>query len=347
MTRLITALFFLFSAATALAAQVPNLYQAQVPVASQSDADRSRVAADALKQTIIKVVGNRQTVNEADITALLADAERYVARYSYQQLNEDDDLTAPEQQLTVNFIFDSKALNNALQRIGLPIWGDNRPEILLWLASDKAGEQRLIGDSDDDLLKNLIETQAERRGLPVVLPVMDLEDQTQISFSDIWTGNNSTIQSASERYGARIIVTAQIRGNESQTGISWQALGGENNPRWQSEGELTSAVQQGIDQLADLLGQRFAQQMGPSQRLALQIIDVKDFNDYNRLIAYLNDLQLVESVSVVSMNNEQLKVDLTIQGEVSKFRELLAFDGLLQASQSTADDNTEQYRFSP
>lgn len=346
MTRLFTVLFFLFTAMSASAAQVSNLYQALVPVASQSEADRSRVAPDALKQAIIKVVGDRQAVNNADITALLADADRYVARYSYQQINEDDDLTTPE-QLGVNFIFDAKNLNNALQRVGLPLWGENRPEILLWLATDVGGEQRLIGDSDDSAVIELIENQAQRRGLPMLLPVMDLEDQTQISFSDIWTGNQSTVMSASERYGARIIVMAQIRGNEAQTGISWQALGSEDNSRWQSEGDLNTAIANGIDQLADMLGQRFAQQMGPSQRLAVVISDVKDYNDYNRLVAYLNNLQAVESVSVVSMDNQQLKVDLTIQGEVSKFRQLLAFDGLLQASNAVSADNTEQYRFTP
>ena len=346
MTRIITVLFFLFTATTALAAQVSSLYQVQVSVASQNDADRSRVAPDALKQAIIKIAGDREAVNNADITALLADAERYVARYSYQQINQTDDLTTPE-QLAVNFIFDAQTLNNALQRIGLPIWGENRPEILLWLASDMDGQQRLIGDTDDEMLTDLIARHAARRGLPVLLPVMDLEDQTQISFSDIWTGNNSTIQTASERYGTRIVVSAQIRGNESQTGISWQAMSGGDNLRWKSEGTLSTAVAQGIDQLADMLGQRFAQQMGESQRLAVEIADVKDYNDYNRLVAYLNNLQAVESVSVVSMNNNLLKVDLTIRGEVSKFRELLAFDGLLQAGNTADHPNAEHFRFSP
>ncbi|MEX1199756.1 MAG: DUF2066 domain-containing protein [Methylophaga sp.] len=345
MTRLFTVLFFVFTASTASAAQVSNLHQAQVPVLTQSDQDRSRVAPDALKQTIIKVVGNRQAVNSADITALLADAERYVARYSYRQINQDDDSTAAE-TLAVNFIFDAKTLNNALERIGLPIWGENRPEILLWLASDKDGEQSLIGDSDDNPVNNVIEKHAERRGLPIVLPVMDLEDQTQISFTDIQAGNNN-IQSASERYGTRIVVTAHIRGNAPQTSINWQALNNDGNSSWQSEGELDNAIAQGIDQLADMLGQRFAQQMGPSQQLAVEIADVKDYYDYNRLIAYLNNLQAVESVSVVSMNEQTLKVDLTIQGDVSKFRELLAFDGLLQANKVMADNNAEQYRLLP
>ncbi|MEX0615624.1 MAG: DUF2066 domain-containing protein, partial [Methylophaga sp.] len=239
MTRLFTVLFFVFTASTASAAQVSNLHQAQVPVLTQSDQDRSRVAPDALKQTIIKVVGNRQAVNSADITALLADAERYVARYSYRQINQDDDSTAAE-TLAVNFIFDAKTLNNALERIGLPIWGENRPEILLWLASDKDGEQSLIGDSDDNPVNNVIEKHAERRGLPIVLPVMDLEDQTQISFTDIQAGNNN-IQSASERYGTRIVVTAHIRGNAPQTSINWQALNNDGNSSWQSEGELDNA----------------------------------------------------------------------------------------------------------
>ncbi len=346
MTRLFTVLFLIFTASTASAAQVSHLYQARVPVATQSDQDRSRVAPDALKQTIIKAVGNRQAVNSADITALLADAERYVERYSYHQIAQDGDSTTAE-TLAVNFIFDAKTLNNALERIGLPIWGENRPEILLWLVSDSNGEPRLIGHSDDNTINNLIEKHAERRGLPIVLPVMDLEDQTQISFTDIQSGNSNIITSASARYGARIIVTAQLGGSPEQTGISWQTFNNNDNPRWQSEGTLDIAIAGGIDQLADSLGQRFAQQMGPAQQLALEIADVKDYNDYNRLMAYLNNLQVVESVSVASMNNNLLKVDLRIAGDVSKFRELLVFDGMLQVNDAAHVNNVEQYRLLP
>ncbi|MEX0614654.1 MAG: hypothetical protein WD177_01990 [Methylophaga sp.] len=58
-------------------------------------------------------------------------------------------------------------------------------------------------------------------------------------------------------------------------------------------------------------------------------------------------MQAVESVSVVSMNNNLLKVDMTIAGDVSKFRELLAFDGLLQVNDATYANNAEQYRLLP
>ncbi|HET8807399.1 MAG TPA: DUF2066 domain-containing protein [Methylophaga sp.] len=343
MTRIITVLFLFFTASTAFPAQVSHIYQAHVPVASQSDQDRSQVTPEALKQTIIKVVGDRQAVDKADLTALLADADRYVTRYSYQHINHDDDPTTPE-QLAVNFIFDAKTLTNTLQRIGLPIWGENRPEILIWLASDRGGEQHLIADSDDSIISKILEREAARRGLPVVLPMMDLEDQIQISFSDIWNTNNSTIQSASERYGTRIIVIAQIRGNEAQTRISWQALSNDNNFRWQSEGDLNTAIADGINQLADMLGQRFALHMGTSRQLTVEVTDVKNYNDYRQLIAYLNNLQSVESVNIISMNDQTLKVELTIQVDISKFRELLTLDGLLQATNDMADNDVEQYR---
>jgi len=346
MTRLFTVLFLIFTASNASAAQVSNLHQAQVPVATQSDQDRNRVAPDALKQAIIKVVGNRQAVNSADITALLADAKRYVDRYSYQQIDQDGD-SASTETLAVNFIFDAKTLNNALERIGLPIWGENRPEILLWLASETNGDPRLIGENDDNTVNVLIEKHADRRGLPIVLPLMDLEDQTQISFTDIQSGNSNIINAASARYGARITLTAKIGGNPEQAAISWQAFNNDDNLRWQTEGTLDSAIAGGIDQLADSLGQRFAQQMGPPQQLAVEITDVKNYNDYNRLIAYLNNLQAVESVSVISMDNNLLKVDLTIAGDVSKFRDLLAFDGILQVNDAGYANNVEQYRLLP
>ncbi|AFJ03757.1 hypothetical protein Q7C_2636 [Methylophaga frappieri] len=346
MTRLFTVLIVLFTAFSAQAAQVAHLYQAEVAIDSQSESDRNRVLPDALKQVIVKLVGDRQQVNQADITAILADAQRYVGQFAYQQVNADNmDLTSP-QELAVVIDFDKPTLDRALEQVGLPRWGANRPQILFWIASEQAGQHQLIADETDAVTVTL-KSLAKQRGLPVLMPVMDLEDQSQISFSDIWTGNVAALNRASNRYGAKLVVSLQIRGNNDQTGISWQLLSGDETQRWSSEGPLSDALAQGMHELADRLGRRFAIQTGEATAYKLQISNVQNYADYQRLSQYFRQSQTVASFSVQSLAEGVLDAELQLRGDVNRFRELLAFDNVLVPEQSSATNQTERYRLMP
>ena len=81
MLRLFFSLIFVFAASIVSAAEVTDLYKAQAPVASQSEEDRQRLAPELLKQVVVKVVGDRRAVEQADISALITDADRYVDQY--------------------------------------------------------------------------------------------------------------------------------------------------------------------------------------------------------------------------------------------------------------------------
>lgn len=345
MTQLFYVFVALLFAATVSAAEVSDLYQAQGAVTAQGEKERSDVTPALLREVIIKVVGDRQVVNNADLTAVLADANRFVSRYSYQRLNNDPSMTSGE-NLAVLIHFDALALNNALQRIGLPMWDQRRPEVLLWVATELNGQQRIVSDADEQNILALMRHHAKRRGLPVVTPLMDLQDQTQITFNDIWTNNGSAIEQASERYSTPIIVSTQLRGNSENLGIGWQLLLNHETERWQSQGSMEVAISQGIDEMADRLGRRFAQVLGDAQTVQLQFIEVNDFGDYNRLMTYLNRLQGVSDINVQNMQNQQLNVALSMQGEMNRFKQLLELGGMLQATGGDAGQGL-QYRLLP
>src|SRR5690554_2056053 len=292
MPRLFFSLIFVFAASIVCAAEVTDLYQAQAPVASQSEQDRERLAPDLLKQVVIKVVGDRQAVQQADISALTTDAKRYIEQYSYQQIAVRDSDTI-NQQLALTIDFNEQGINNALQQIGLPVWDKRRLETLFWIAADYEGQQRISAEGDDDLIMATVEQIAKQRGMPLLLPLMDLQDQTQLTFNDAATGNNTAIQTASERYGASVIVSAHLSGNADIAEIRWQAMLGDNAERWSSQGSLQTAIEDGINELADRLGRQFNIFYGTGgalSELAIQVSGVHDYEAYSRLIAYLESL---------------------------------------------------------
>lgn len=347
MPRLFFSLIFVFAASFIHAAEVTDLYQAQLPVASQSEQDRLRLAPDLLKQVIIKVVGDRQAVQQADISALTTDAKRYIDQYSYQQITlRDSDTTS--QQLALTIDFNEQGVNNALQQIGLPVWDKRRPETLFWIAADYEGQQRISAEGDDDLILATVEQIAKQRGIPLLLPLMDLQDQTQLTFNDVISGNSTAIQKASERYGASVIVTANLSGNADIAEVRWQAMLGDNTERWSSQGALQTAIEDGINELADRLGRQFNMFYGTGgalSELTIQVSGVHDYAGYSRLIAYLESLQAVSDVKVGSLGGETLDLVLSIQGQPEKFQQLLSVGRVVQAEGQ--DSSEPHYRLLP
>lgn len=346
MTRLFFSLIFVFAASIVSAAEVTDLYQAQAPIKSQSEQDRNRVAPELLKQIVIKVVGDRRAVEQADISALVTDAERYIDQFYYQYAPNTGSATG-EQQLVLTLDFNAKGINTALQRIGLPVWDKVRPESLIWVAIEYEGKQLLIGEDDEHALLSYIEHAAQRRGIPLLIPLMDLQDQTQLTFNELSIGNNSAIKQASERYGAAVVVTARLRGTAEATDISWQALLGEETECWSSQGEAHTAMRSGVEELADRLGRRLniALSGADDTELAIQVTDIHDYAGYSRLMDYLGSLQAVSDIKVGSLGSEKLDLVLRIQADPTRFRQLLSMGQVLQPA--THDNTGLQYRLLP
>ena len=110
------ALIIVFGSAGAGAAG--GLYTGQVPVGSQSDAERAEALKSALGQVVIRVSGDSGALARADVAKAVADAERYVQQFSYQQevVTEGGQ---PQIRLTLVAHFDRDGVDQLLRNLGL------------------------------------------------------------------------------------------------------------------------------------------------------------------------------------------------------------------------------------
>ena len=108
----------LIAALCSAAAFAGGLYTGQVPVGSQSDAERTEALKSALAQVVIRVCGDSGALAKADVAKAVADAERYVQQFSYRQ----DVVTEGGQtqvRLTLVAQFDRDAVDQLLRNLGL------------------------------------------------------------------------------------------------------------------------------------------------------------------------------------------------------------------------------------
>jgi len=204
-------LITLFSPVNTYALTVEGLYEAEVPIPDQSTRNKKGGIAAALRSVMVKLTGDRNVFGRSAAVDMVKDAERYVQQYEYRskQVRSQDQLTSKKQlHLWVNF--NAKALNDSLRNYAIPVWGQERPSTLVWLASQNDRRRKLIAQEDESGYIEILNQRAAQRGIPLVYPLLDLEDTLALKASDVWGGFSGPVMQASERYGTDAILTGSI-----------------------------------------------------------------------------------------------------------------------------------------
>jgi len=339
-------------ATESFAAEVANLYQSPIPVVSQSEQERQQLTPQALQQVILKVVGDRSALDVTDLSPVMNKANQLVQQFQYERINEiSDDATQPD-RLALVLKFNEASLNKSLTNLGLPIWNKNRPDVLVWIALDDGQQRTVMGSENTEYnIPAILDQAAEQRGLPLFMPVMDLQDQAQVKFADVWGDFSDSIEVASQRYAPAVTLMARVSmKGENSSQIHWHALINDQSENWQSRGDIQTALNAGIEELTDRLARRFTQVVGINQydkQLALQITNVKDYADFSRVMQYLSKLQYVSKVELESLAGEQVDVAISLKGDVTVFNQTLDIDRVLIEKTGAESANVLRYRLMP
>ena len=304
-----------------------------------------------LQQVMLKVVGNKALLETAPLAPVLSEAEQFMQQYEYRRTNIiGADLTQPD-ELSLSLRFNPAAVNRAVNELQLPIWGSNRPDILIWAVVDNQGETSILGLENASMgIFRPLNQAADQRGLPILMPLMDLQDQAALSVADIRDGNEAAIEAASERYGADIVMTSVMQLNDDQLQVQWRASGAGINTSWQSQGTMQDAFVEGIGHLADKLALQYGQLVDDGaevQRLTMQIMDVINYADFSRLMAYLEKLELISDIRVINLGEQQLDLDIAFRGSLDVLQSTFAVGSLLVEEPQAESSNAKQYRLIP
>ncbi|MFL1802726.1 DUF2066 domain-containing protein [Plesiomonas shigelloides] len=205
----IVAWTFLLLAGGVQAAEVNDFYLVRLPVsgAQLTDAQRS----EALDDMLIRYSGLRELPASTALQRAQQQAGRYIAQT--QTRNENGEKTA-------DVSFDPAAVQHLAQTLGLPVWNHDRPAIMLWLVDNRgnnsAGERRIMLDQEYSAAREQLRQVAMERGIPLLLPLGDLEDNMAVSASDVYGNFINPIAAASLRYQPDAVLVASLS-NDSLT----------------------------------------------------------------------------------------------------------------------------------
>ncbi|MFQ3171908.1 MAG: hypothetical protein ACI9DG_001946 [Oleispira sp.] len=326
----------------AFAVNVSDLYRISVAVDDQSEESRNLGVQWAFQQLLIKVSGYQEVLENPTLVQASQNALRYMQGFSYHKDSVDD-------QIYLQAWFSKALLIPLMRRAKAPIWGDNRPLLLNWLAIesnvnttaagnvvDKGG--RLLISEQTPSWKTRLERTFSERGLPVLWPMNDLEDQSALPLNKLWWLLSEPIVKASLRYQTDAILAGKL--NQSAEGI-WQYEGilfqGEQRLAILSEGDTPLAALTHVsDEVAVFFANQFAIKSDPMNgRSGIRVLvkKVKDFSDYSKVLAYFQSITGVRLVEVAQVDRDNLQLYLSLEGSWDKVQRIIRLDNKLSSLQ--------------
>lgn len=309
--------------------QITGLYDAKALVADQQAQSRLAGAQQGLLEVLQKVSGFPVSAENPVVARSLRIADQYLYQFSYAHVEKSEDGLPQLKGDWLNMRFEGKAIQRMVKQANLPRWGTNRPTMLVWLAIDD-GERQIISDGFDHIAHTAILEGASRRGIPVILPIYDLEDSIKLPMEQLWGMFSEGVLAASERYGAESMLMARVVKTEDGLWTGrWRFHFRDKEYNYEfTEETLDTLVLSGLSAGAQILANAFALKTNglAANELRLDILNVGDLNQYAGVVKYLEKLAITKQVAVVAVKNKQVSLDLNLNGSFAQLEQTLALD---------------------
>jgi len=305
--------------------EIASPYTVEVHLDPEDQDAEKNAYATALTEALIRITGSNIAANTETASILFANPIRYVLQQKFGVNN------------TLIVTLDGPAIEQTLRAANVSVWSLDRPLTIIWLAVDRGSGNREIISAEDsgygfdgpivqnNLLRERLHSVATRYGVPIIFPLLDIEDLGNIGFIDIWGGFDASLLNASSRYKTSSVLVGRIRIDDPEPS-RWTWYIGEDRIDWTGEPE------QAIEELAKGLALRDAghAQYG-DQLFELVIAGVNSVDAYGQVQSYLENIGGMQSVKVKMVVSNQITYLVEFLGGSDRLKKSLASSGLFLA----------------
>lgn len=321
----------------------PALYRGEVELLSQGAGEVRAATARALAQVVVKLSGDPQAAGNPVVRRALAQADSFVIASGAADSSDQQGNTAiggvPVYRSRMSFDFDPGRVDALLAGAGLPYWGPDRPQPLLWLAIDDGRGPRLVSAQQLNVVKPLA-TRGLERGLRFALPAGSAVEMAAVDA--IWSQSLERLQPLAARYGNRTLLVGKVYRSGSGWAADWLLASGEHElSRWSfSDPSPLIAIASGADGAADAIARRdaVAVEVGEPQRLEIELAGLRGSGDLARAMGYLQTLPVVRAVDVVEARPDGLRLRLDLAVGAEAFARFVTEGGVLAADPFASED---------
>jgi len=318
----------------ATAVTVEDLYTIELPVADQTTSLRLDTFKEAFMLVIVKVSGSDDALKSPAFKRPIEGSSRYVKQFSYISRESENKQDLSAELLYLRIDFDQRLIESLLRDNNFPIWGRERPGSLFVVSYDVNETIKMVAEDNTPDVVELLDVAAARQGLPVLFPLMDLEDISIVRVGDVISRHFEKIGIMASRYAPDVLVVGQIIGRSGEAWVGdWEVRFLDQIFKWQYKGSTKDLViDQVVKHLARILALEYALEDHKSLRQDL-LMSVSAMPGIQSLISvqqYLQSLNVVDSVRVSSIDKDVVTYRIKLRNEVEDLQRLIEFGEVLE-----------------
>jgi len=332
------------------AAVMPGLYEASVSVPDQSAAARTLALQQALAAVLVKITGDRTAPRLPALADILKDPSQFLQQYRYQQTSTDGsaastptvkfDLTRTgtpaitPTNLMLWAKFDPEVMDRAVRAANESLWGQERPVTLVWLAIEDGSGKSILSATNNPAVMQAMISAADERGIALIFPRMDAQDQQAIGFPDISNDDAARVQQASQVYRADATLVGSVyMTTPGQYAARWQLAASAGSQAWTATPDaLTAVTTGGIQTTADHFAQWYAVAAGATgiSGVSVSVAGISSVDAYAKVLAYLSELTAVKGVQVTRVDYGTVYFSLDTYGSLKNLQQAVLLGGVLK-----------------
>jgi hypothetical protein len=340
-----TALLMLLLSTSVVAQQtrgqiVDWLYEVDQFVPDQSDRARLAAGQRSLLRVLSRTTGLASIPRSATVAKALTSPDRYYTKYVYFDPRDldaeqrgliDNASSGTDVALALRFDFQPAAIKQLVRDAQLPTWWSRRPLTMVWMVLDEPSGRRVVDHSAIEL-RNELDARAQQRGLPTMLPLMDLQDSVQVSPPMVWGRFTDVLDQASERYMASQYLLGrfsvqEILGERLYTG-EWLVRSSDGESSQYLLGvDRDNLVRTGIDMATRHVLDQHLIFTSDSRNHDLVVRGIKGLQAYAGLLDYLQSLEFIDSVMLLGLQADALTLRVNTVATDRQLQSLLIDDG--------------------
>ena len=316
------------------AVTVGNLYTIELPVADQTTSLRLEAFTEAFKRVVVKASGSDDALQSPTFARPIERSSRYVKQFSYIVRENQDKQDIEADLLFLRVDFDQRLIESLLRDNGFPVWGRERPGSLLVISYDVNETIKMVSSDTTPEIVDMLDNAAQTRGLPVLFPLMDLEDISLVRVGDVISRQFEKIDIMASRYTPDVLVVGQIVGRSGKGWEGdWEVRFLEQLFKWSyKDSSKETVIDQMVKHLTRILALEYALEDHKSldQELLMSVSSMSGINSLIKVQQYLQSLNVVDSVRVSLIDRDMVTYRIGLRNDVEDLQRLIEFGEVLE-----------------
>ena len=274
-----------------------DLYKASVPLDGADEAARENAVTAAFGRVLAQVAGRQAVATLAQQPAGRKAAQSALSAFGTK--TGEDGATLLEAQ------FDPAAVRAFLDERHVAAPADRRPTLLLWLLLEGSPAAWVGADEPPQLAGELVQSAAAR-GLPLLLPLLDLDERAMLpaALDPADPASVAALDTASARYRPDGVLFGRLREADGR----WRAdlrltLSGREDAVWSANGDSApAAIDAALDRVAGQLAPAPAPG-GPLAPVQITVAGIDEVTAYARVWEHLTGVPGLRRLRPVALGN--------------------------------------------